>query len=147
MSAQSSHANGKAKVISLKPFNPDRYRFWVVSAIATLTVYNCHNIVLNQEARPANPPPGNNAANAAARKAVTDWEHRHAQTREAILSSVPDKVMVSIYRFQHAHEMWDWLNQCFGTIADIKYNQAENKLRALLKTPNTPMKDHIDHFS
>jgi hypothetical protein len=55
--------------------------------------------------------------------------------------------MVSIYRFQLAHEMWDWLNQRFGTIADIKYNQAENKLCALLKSPSTSMKNHIDHFS
>jgi len=146
MSAQATRSAEKGKVITLKPFNPERYRFWVVSAIATLTVYNCHNIVLNQEPRPADPV-GNNAPAIAARKAIIDWEHRHAQAREAILSSVPDKVMVSIYRFQHPHEMWDWLNQRFGTIADIKYNQAENKLRALVKSSSTSMKDHIDHFS
>jgi len=60
MSAQKSQAN---EVIPLKAFDPDRYRFWVVSAIATLTVYNCHNIVLNQnQSRPilllqTTPPP------------------------------------------------------------------------------------------
>jgi hypothetical protein len=72
--------------------------------------------------------------------------HRHAQAREAILNSVPDNVLISIYRFQQAHEMWGLLDQRFGTIADIKYNQAENKLRSLVKESNISMKDLLENM-
>ena len=72
-----------------------------------------------------------------------------AMLKHVKLSSTPfpDKVLVSIYRFEYAHEMWTWLEQRFGTIADIQYNQAENKLRALTKSDLTTMKDHIDIFT
>src|SRR5579871_2551313 len=76
------------ETIRLKPFEPDRYRFWVASALATLKIHNCHNIITNQEQRPVQLPDDDPAA-AAFHQAASDWDYRHAQAREALLNAVP----------------------------------------------------------
>ena len=137
---------GHTKTIPLKKLDPTRYRFWVAAVSATLSVYNCLNIVLGDEPRPTIPDGANDRARTAAEKLITNWDFRHAQAREAIINSLPEQLLVSVYRTQQVTDIWQWLRDRLGAISDLEYSLAEKAFRGLVKPESTSMKDHIDSF-
>ena len=160
----------REKTVKLAPFKPEHYRLWKLQAELTLQVHNLHNIVLGREPIPSagpaaqtesteTPEASTSTSSTAApthairvttpalQRKIQEWERRHTLAHKALVNALEPPELIKVSHLKTAHEIWTRLQDEYGHISQIQCIKAENDLHALIKTPPTPMKDHIQEFT